>query len=131
MRTNYKLVLAVLVGVSIGVTVAKAMNEGQVAPQPAFLVSEVESIDLTSIQKYGEKVPETLAPFNGHYHFILGAGAKFEPLDGEPPKGMVVIAFDNSEKAREWYDSPAYQAIKPIRLGASKGRMFIVQGVSP
>ena len=38
MRTNYKLVLAVLAGVSIGVTVAKAMNEGQVAPQPAFLV---------------------------------------------------------------------------------------------
>jgi uncharacterized protein (DUF1330 family) len=61
----------------------------------------------------------------------LGAGAKFEALDGEPPKGMVVIDFDNSEKAREWYDSPAYQAIKPIRLGASKGRMFIVQGVSP
>ena len=130
MRTDYKLVLAVLAGASIGVTVAKAINERKVAPQPAFLVSEVESIDLTGIQKYGEKVPETLAPFNGHYHFVIGAGAKIQALEGEPPKGMVVIAFDNTEKAREWYDSPAYQAIKPIRLGASKGRMFIVQGVS-
>ena len=107
MRTNYKLVLAVLAGVSIGVTVAKAMNQQEAAPQPAFLVSEVDSIDLTGIQKYGEKVPETLAPFNGHYHFVIGAGAKIQALEGEPPKGMVVIAFDNTEESARVVSFPS------------------------
>lgn len=131
MKTNHKLALALLVGASIGVAGATAIHARQVTPPPAYLISEVDSIDLTGIQKYGEKVPETLAPFNGHYHFLVGGGAKTQALDGEPPKGIVVIAFDSAAKAREWYDSPAYQAIKPIRLSASKGRMFIVEGIAP
>jgi len=131
MKTNYKLPLAMLVGVTIGVAAATAIYARQVKPPlPAYLISEVDAMDLTGIQKYGEQVPATLAPFNGHYHFLV-AGAKAQALDGEPPKGIVVIAFDSAEKAREWYDSPAYQAIKPIRLSASKGRMFIVEGVAP
>jgi uncharacterized protein (DUF1330 family) len=130
MKTNHKLTLALLVGASIGVAGATAIHARQVTPPPAYLISEVDSIDLTGIQKYGEKVPETLAAFNGHYHFLV-ARAKPQALDGEPPKGIVVIAFDSAAKAREWYDSPAYQAIKPIRLSSSKGRMFIVEGIAP
>jgi uncharacterized protein (DUF1330 family) len=130
MKTNHKIVLALLLGVSIGVAGAKAIRAQQVPPPPAYLISEVDSMDLTGIQKYGAKVPETLAPFNGHYHFLV-AGAKPQPLDGEPPKGIVVIAFESAAKAREWYDSPAYQAIVPVRLSSSKGRMFIVEGVAP
>jgi len=42
-----------------------------------------------------------------------------------------VIAFDSVEKAREWYDSPAYQKIKPIRQSAANSRIFIVEGVAP
>jgi uncharacterized protein (DUF1330 family) len=131
MKTNYKLSLVALVGVTIGVVGATAIHARQVKPpSPAYLISEVDAMDLNGIQKYGEKVPGTLAPFNGHYHFLV-AGAKPQALDGEPPKGIVVIAFDSAEKAREWYDSPAYEAIKPIRLSSSKGRMFIVEGVAP
>jgi uncharacterized protein (DUF1330 family) len=33
------------------------------------------------------------------------------------------------EKAREWYDSPAYAAIRPIRQGATKSRLYIVEGL--
>jgi len=43
----------------------------------------------------------------------------------------MIIAFDSAEKAREWYDSPAYEAIKPIRQSAAKSRIFIVEGVAP
>jgi uncharacterized protein (DUF1330 family) len=131
METNRKLALAVLAGVSIGVAGGRAMHARQVTPPPVYVISEVDAMDLTGIQKYGEKVPETLAPFNGHYHFLV-RGGKPQALDGEPPpKGIVVIAFDRAEKARGWYDSPAYEAIKPIRLSASKGRMFIVEGLAP
>jgi uncharacterized protein (DUF1330 family) len=51
--------------------------------------------------------------------------------EGQPPKGIVVIAFDSTEKAVAWYNSPAYQAIKPIRQGASTSRMFVAEGLLP
>jgi uncharacterized protein (DUF1330 family) len=43
----------------------------------------------------------------------------------------VVIAFDSMEKARGWYGSPAYAAIRPIRQRAANSRLFIVEGVTP
>jgi Domain of unknown function (DUF1330) len=36
--------------------------------------------------------------------------ARIASLEGEAPKGrIVVIKFDSTEKAKAWYDSPAYQ----------------------
>jgi uncharacterized protein (DUF1330 family) len=131
MKTNHKLALGVLAGVSIGAAVGRAIPAQQGKTAPTYLISEADAItDLTAIKKYGEKVPETLAPFDSRYHFIV-AGGKPQGLDGEAPQGIVVIAFDSAEQARAWYDSPAYQAIKPIRQGAVKGRMFLVEGVAP
>jgi hypothetical protein len=81
MKTNQKLALAVLAGVSIGVAGAKAMLARQVTPPPVYVISEVDAMDLTGLQKYGEKVPDTLAPFNGHYHFLVSGGAKTPTVD--------------------------------------------------
>ena len=131
MKTNHKLVLAVLASVSVGAAGDRAIHAQQVKTAPAYLISEADTIkDLTAIKEYGGKVPETLVPFDGHYHFIV-SGSKPQGLDGEAPQGIVVIAFDSVEQLRAWYDSPAYQAIKPLRQSAVKGRMFLVQGVTP
>jgi uncharacterized protein (DUF1330 family) len=131
MKTNHKLVLAVLASVAIGAAGGRMIHAQQVKMAPAYLISEADAItDLVAIKKYGEKVSGTLAPFNGHYHFVV-AGGKAQSLDGEAPQGIVVIAFDSVEQARGWYDSPAYQAIKPIRQNAVKGRMFLVEGTVP
>jgi uncharacterized protein (DUF1330 family) len=43
----------------------------------------------------------------------------------------VVIAFDSTEKALAWYNSPAYEAIKPIRQRASVGRLYLAEGLPP
>jgi len=127
MKTNHELVLAMLAGVSIGVTGVKMIYAQQAKVPPAYVVAELQVTDPTAMQKYGEKMPETLAPFNHHY---VVRGGKPQAHEGEPPKSIVMIAFDDVKKAREWYDSPAYQAIKPIRQGAAKTRMFIVEGVA-
>jgi uncharacterized protein (DUF1330 family) len=128
MKTNHKVALAVLAGVLIGVAGAKAIHAQQVKTPPAFLIAEVDVMDATTFQKYADKVPETLAPFNAHY-FVRGG--KTQALEGEAPKRVVVIAFDSAEKARDWYDSPAYEAIRPIRQSSAKSRLFIVEGVAP
>jgi len=129
MKTNHKVALAVLIGVLIGVAGAKTILAQQEKPGPGYIISEVDAIsDMTALRKYAEKVPETLAPFN--HHFIV-RGSEAQALEGEPPKGIVVIAFDSVAKAREWYDSPAYVAIRPLRQNSTKGRMFILEGVAP
>ncbi len=131
MKINHKFVLAVLASLLIGVLAGRAIHAQEVKAPPAYIISEADAItDPTAIKKYGEQVGGTLAPFKGHYHFLTRG--KSQSLDGDaPPQGIVVIAFDSEERARAWYDSPAYQAIKPIRLSAVKGRMFIVEGVVP
>jgi len=129
MKTNYKFALAVLAGLSIGIAGDKAIHAQQVNTPPGYVIAEVEVTDPAGMQKYGAKVPETMAPFNHRY---LVRSNKIQALEGEPPGGgVVVIAFDSAEKAREWYDSPAYAAIRPIRQSAAKSRIFVVEGIAP
>jgi uncharacterized protein (DUF1330 family) len=130
MKINHKLVLALLVGILIGVAGAKTIHAQQEKAPPGYVISEADAIvDIPTVQKYGQGVAETLASFN--LHFIVRGGRPQSLDGGEAPKGVVVIAFDSVEKAREWYDSPAYQAIKPLRQSSTKGRMFIVEGITP
>ena len=128
MKTNHKLALAVLAGVATGVAGAKAIHAQQVKAPPAYVIAEVDVQDPTNFQKYREKVPGTLAPFNGHY---IVRGGKTQSVEGEAPKRFIVIAFDSMEKAQAWWDSPAYEAIKPIRQSSAKSRIFIAEGVVP
>jgi uncharacterized protein (DUF1330 family) len=134
-KTSHKLALAVLAGVSIGVAAAEAIHAQQAKGPPAYVIAEVEKDpskmeDPAASQKYAEETPKSLAPFNGQY-LVRAGGGKIQSLEGAAPKGyIVVIAFDNIEKARGWYYSPAYEAIKPIRQNSTKSRIFIVEGVT-
>lgn len=130
MKSNYKLLIGVVAGALVGAAGNESIHGQQAKTAPVFVISEADAImDPIALKEYAMKAPETLAPFNGH---LVVRGGKTESLDGDaPPKGIVVIAFDSSEQAHAWYDSPAYAAIKPIRLAAAKGRMFIVQRVVP
>ena len=103
------------------------MNTNHKTP-PGYVIAEVEVMDPATFQKYAEKVAETLAPFNARF---LIRGGKAQTVEGEAAKRIVVLAFDSAEKARVWYDSPAYEAIKPIRHRSAKTRVFIVEGLTP
>jgi uncharacterized protein (DUF1330 family) len=129
MKTHLKLALAVLAGVSIGVAGARAIHAQQAKTPPGYVIAEVEIKDPTTLKKYGEKAPQIVASFNGHY---VVRGGDVQALEGEPPKGyIVVIGFDSVRKAQEWYDSPAYAAIRPFRQKSTKSRLFIVEGEAP
>ena len=130
MTTIFKLVLAAMAGTLIGAVGAPAIQARQqsAAPAPGYFIAEIEVTDPAAMKSYGEKVPETLAPFNHHY---VVRGGKPQALEGEPPRSLVVIAFDSVARAREWYESPAYRALIPLRQSASKTRIFLAEGVSP
>jgi uncharacterized protein (DUF1330 family) len=129
MKTNHKLALAVLIGVVIGVAGDVSIHARQMKAVPGYVVAEVDVKDPATFKKYGDQVPGTLAPFNGHY---IIRGGNPQAVEGEAPKGrFVVIAFDSVEKAHAWEDSPAYEAIKPIRHSSATSRVFIAEGVAP
>jgi len=129
MKANHKLAVTLLAGIGIGVAGAMATHAQQVKTAPGYVIAEVDVTDATAMQKYGAKVPETLAPFKHHY---VVRSDKIQALEGEPPKGgVVVIAFDSAAEARAWYDSPAYAAIRPIRQSAARSLIFIVEGLVP
>ncbi len=128
MKQNHKLALAILASVSIAVTGAMVIHGQQMRTPPAYVIVELNVTDSPTYQRYSAKVQETLVPFNGRF---IVRGGKMQAIEGEAPKRLVVIAFDSAEKARAWYDSPAYKAILPMRLKSAKTRLFIVEGAVP
>jgi len=41
---------------------------------------------------------------------------------------MVVIEFESLQKAKEWYNSPEYQAVISKRLNSTQGSVVFVDG---
>jgi uncharacterized protein (DUF1330 family) len=135
MKTNQKLVLTTLAGISIGLIGGYAIPAQQVKAPPAYIIAEIEKDpnkpdDPAAMKKYVEEIPKTLAAF-GAQTLAASPSNKVQTLEGEATKGtMVVIAFDSVEKARGWYYSPAYEAIKPLRENIRKSRLLLVEGVT-
>jgi uncharacterized protein (DUF1330 family) len=129
MRQNHKLALVMLAGIGLGGAGATAIHAQQAKVAPGYVVAEVEVNDTAAFAKYAAAVPGTLAPFGAQY--VIRAG-KITPVEGDAPKQrFIVIGFDSVAKAQAWEDSPAYEAIKPIRHASAKSRVFIIEGVPP
>jgi uncharacterized protein (DUF1330 family) len=79
--------------------------------------------------EYRGKVLATLQAFGGRF-LTRGGGDHPEVLEGDGPAGRIVILeFDSQERARDWYNSPAYQDILPLRLRNAGGRVTCSAGV--
>jgi uncharacterized protein (DUF1330 family) len=79
------------------------------------------------IKEYLERIDATLVPYSGQYRIH---GGPYQPLEGEWVGDLIVIEFPTLEDARRWYDSPAYQTIKPLRVKNTEGVLFLSAGVS-
>jgi uncharacterized protein (DUF1330 family) len=81
--------------------------------------------DAAAYAAYVQKAGVTLA---GREARLLAANGAMTPLEGECPDGVVIIEFPSVEAARDWYESPEYQAILGERLAVTEGRAVIVEG---
>ncbi|WP_406281520.1 DUF1330 domain-containing protein [Nocardia sp. NBC_00881] len=80
------------------------------------------------ILEYLERIQATLDPFGGR--FVIH-GPPTEVVEGSWPGSMVLIDFPSMTEAREWYRSPAYQAILPLRTDHIEGDLLLIEGVDP
>lgn len=91
-----------------------------------YLHAEFEVLDPAEFEKYREQVGAVSAAFGGRYVVRRGDPVV---LDGDwAPKRLVIIEFDSPERVREFYDSPAYQAILPYRLRSTRGHVLLLTG---
>ena len=123
MKPHYALSATLVAGLAIGAALTTALW-AQSTP-PAYVVAEVAIHDADAFARdYAPKVAGTLEPYGGRF---LTSG-KLTALEGSVPQRFVIIAFDSVEKARGWYDSPAYQELLPIRQKTATSTLFIADG---
>ena len=93
----------------------------------AYLYVNIEVTDAAGFEAYRKEVPATIARFGGRY---LARGGRTVSLEGDPPKGRIVISvFDSVEQAKAWRNSPEYAKIAAVRLREATSRQYIVEGL--
>lgn len=93
----------------------------------AYVLAQIEVTEPEAYKRYTERTPAAVAAYGGRF---VVRGGNPEILEGKLPGSRVVlIAFPDRAAAESFYRSPEYQAILPIRTGASKGALCIVDGV--
>jgi uncharacterized protein (DUF1330 family) len=98
----------------------------ELAVPKAYVIAEITVTDPEVYKAYTAAVGPVVAHFGGRY---LVRGGQIVPLEGEPPKGrVVVIEFESLTVARTFADSAEYAAVAPLRLKAATSRIFLVEG---
>ena len=93
---------------------------------PAYVVFMREkTLDQSELEAYWAQVAETLG---GRPIKVLAAYGKHLTLEGPDVEGVVIAEFPTLEEARDWYDSPAYQAAAQHRHRGAVYRGLIVEG---
>tara|TARA_Y100000768_G_scaffold35030_2_gene22909 strand:- start:4710 stop:4997 length:288 start_codon:yes stop_codon:yes gene_type:complete len=88
----------------------------------------VALIDIENEEGYLEYQNEVLPMFEKLNIEVLAVDDAPKAIEGDTRnQRMVVIKFDNEEAFYNWYDSPEYKKIKPIRLENSKGEVHLLQ----
>ena len=91
----------------------------------AWVIGAIQKVnDEAGFTAYGGAAGPTVAQYGGKR---VAGGTKIEVADGTwSPAGMVVLEFESLAKAKEWYNSPEYQAIVGQRLStADSGLIFV------
>jgi uncharacterized protein (DUF1330 family) len=114
-----------------GAAVGAAAAAGWQTPgtPKAYIVTEVDVTGDNEVfqRDYAAHAATTTVPFGGRY---LARGGRTVSLEGEPPKGRIVISvFDSVEQAQAWRNSPEYVKIAAVRLREATSRQYIIEGL--
>jgi len=94
---------------------------------PAYIIIEIEVTDPVGFEEYKERAAATVEQYGGKY--IVRGGA-CETLEGDwKPKRIVVLEFDNMERAKAWLNSPEYIEPRKQRYRTAKTRMILAEGL--
>ena len=125
MRTSSAVICVGLLGIGIGAAGTHALYAA--ANPPVYMVADNT---ITDPAKYkSEYLPLAQAAIKAHGGVYVAAGPG-TAIDGEPPRGRVVILkWDSLEQLKKWRYSPEYVKAREIGEKYAKFRTFAVDGV--
>lgn len=124
--TAYKIALGMLASFGLGAGIIEGLHAQ--APPPAYVISEIE---VTNAEAYArEYVPLANKALADSGQKRLASGGKTISLAGALPASRIVVSmFENLEKAKAAYSSPAYLEARKIGDQYGKLRIFAVEGI--
>jgi len=125
MKTGLKLATALLAGCAISAAVMQGVHAQATAP--AFTVVEIDVFDPEGFQAFAKRNAAGVATAGGRFLALRGRIASSE---GTPPKGVALIAWDSLEQAIEYFNSPTFRELIPLRDKSARVRLFHVEGLT-
>lgn len=94
----------------------------------AFLVVEIAVEDQKKFEKYKQMAAPTILAYGGRYWV---RGGVIETLEGDwNPERLIIIEFESTNRAKQWWNSPEYEQAKTLRQQAANTRMILVEGLA-
>ena len=100
-------------------------NEENETPAYVIFIRE-RTLDDSELEAYAKLAGPSL---EGLPIKFLAAYGRQEVLEGPAPEGVAIAEFPSVEEAKQWYESPAYQAAAQHRFKGAIYRGLIVEGV--
>jgi len=120
------MVVSILAGIAAG---AAAVHSLQAESKPlAYVIAEIDVADQNGYTN--EYLSRSAKPINeeGGAKF-LSRGSKAISIKGEPPKRIVIFAFENLDKAQAAFASPGYAEAYAHGEKYAKFRIYAVEGL--
>jgi uncharacterized protein (DUF1330 family) len=93
----------------------------------ALFIAISKITDRDQLNQYLAGAPASMA---GRSVEVLAFTETAETIEGEAPGGrVVVLRFPDQAAAKEWYDSPEYQAVVQLRLAGTEGFSVLCDGM--
>jgi len=87
-----------------------------------------EVVDRSELETYWSKIGPTLEGYGAR---SVAAYTPFEQLDGDAVDGAAVVEFPSMDRAKAWYNSPAYRAIMHHRQQGARYIGLLMEGGLP
>jgi len=126
MKRSITIGLATIAGVALGAAAVEGLH-AQAKP-PVYQVVEIDVLNQDAYLKdYAPKAQAVIKAAGGKF---LAAGGKTTTIEGEPPKGRIVIQqWDSVDQIAAYRASAAFKDLLPLREKLAKFRSFTVEGV--
>jgi uncharacterized protein (DUF1330 family) len=94
-----------------------------------IVIDRLAVTDPEAFSAYPTLAPPAVLRHGGRY--VLPHGTQIEALEGNwKPNRIVVIEFDDAERARQWWSSAEYAEARALHHAATIANIILVDGTS-
>jgi uncharacterized protein (DUF1330 family) len=128
MKNAFRMSLVGTLGFVAG-AIGMQVLHAEAASAPAYLVGNIESVkDEAMFAQYRAAAGKTQGPYGGHA-LVRDATPVRVDSSSLPQGKIVILQFPSMKALQDWWKSPAYAAVRPLREKSTVGRLYAVEGL--